>query len=29
MLGASAAGRHAAIIEELDVPIPFDLARFV
>ncbi len=29
MLGASTAGRHAAIIEELDVPVPFDLPQFV
>ena len=29
MLGESMEGRHAAIVEELDVPVPFDLAQFV
>jgi hypothetical protein len=29
MLGTSAAGRHAAIVDALDVPVPFDLAQFV
>jgi hypothetical protein len=29
MLGARTEGRHAAIVQELDVPVPFDLAHFV
>jgi hypothetical protein len=29
MLGTGTAERHAAIVQELDVPVPFDLARFV
>jgi hypothetical protein len=29
MLGVRTEGRHTAIVERLDVPVPFDLARFV
>jgi hypothetical protein len=29
MLGVSAKGRHAAIVRELELPVPFDLGQFV
>ena len=29
MLGAGGKGRHAAVVRELDIPVPFDLSEFV